>query len=105
MDSTTDFNKICYRAVINFLTLKSVQPQQIHSQMTVIYGEEVPSYATVNRWAAEFCRGRKSLEDEPRLGRASEAVCEENRRAVENAGSLRSPILGGRGRHPPTTVR
>jgi len=52
--------------------------------MIVVYGECAPSYATVKHWAAEFCQGRSSLEDEPQLGRLSEAVCEENCRAVEN---------------------
>jgi len=80
----TDFNKIRYRAVIESLKLENVQSQQIHSGMTVVYGEDAPSYATVKRWAAEFHRGRKSLENEPRSGRPSEAVCEENCRAVEN---------------------
>jgi len=80
----TDFNKICYRAVIEFLTLENVPPQQIHNRMTVVYGECAPSYATVKRWAAEFRQGRSSLEDEPRSGHLSEAVCEENCRAVEN---------------------
>src|SRR4051812_43853416 len=79
-----DLKKIRYRAVIEFLTLENIQPQQIHNRMIVVYGEDVPSYATVKRWTAEFRRGRKSLEDEPRSGRPSEAVCEENCRAVEN---------------------
>ena len=52
--------------------------------MTVVYGEDAPSYAMVKRWAAEFRRGRRSLEVEPRSGCQSEAVCEENCRAVEN---------------------
>jgi len=52
--------------------------------MTVVYGECAPSYTMVKRWAAEFCQGRSSLEDEPRPGCLSEAVCEENCRAVEN---------------------
>ena len=70
----SDFNKIRYRAVIEFLTLENVQPQQIHNRMIVVYGENAPSYATVKRWAAEFRRGRTSLEDDPRSGRPSDAV-------------------------------
>ena len=61
----SDFNKIRYRAVIEFLTLENVQPQQIHNQMIVVYGEDAPSYATVKRWAADFRRGRTSLKDDP----------------------------------------
>ena len=80
----TDFNKIRYRAVTEFLTLENVPSQQIHNGMTVVYGECAPSYATVKRWAAEFRQGRISLEDEPQSGRPSEAVCEENCRAVAN---------------------
>ena len=52
--------------------------------MTVVYGEDAPSYAMVKRWAAAFLGGGRSFEDEPRSGRPSEAVCEENCRAVEN---------------------
>ena len=35
----TDFYKIRYRAVIEFLTLENVPPQQIYNRMTVIYGD------------------------------------------------------------------
>ena len=52
--------------------------------MTIVYGECTPSYETAKRWTAEFRQGRSSLEGEPRSGRLSEAVCEENCRAVEN---------------------
>ena len=82
----TDFNKIRYRAVIEFLTLENVPPQQI-SQLNdccLTYGECAPSYATIKRWAAEFRQGRNSIEDEPRSRSPSEAVCEENCCAVEN---------------------
>ena len=74
----SDFNKIRYRAVIEFLTLENVHPQQIHNRMIVVYDENAPSYATVKRWAAEFRRGRTSLGDDSRSGRPSDAVCEEN---------------------------
>jgi len=80
----TDFNKIHYHAMIEFLTLENVPPQQIHNRMTVVYGECAPSYAMVKRWAAEFRQGRISLKVQPRLGRPYEALCEENCRAVEN---------------------
>ena len=73
----SDFNKIRYRTAMESLTLENVQ---IHNRMIVVYGENAPSYATVKRWAAEFRRGRTSLED----GRPSDAVCEENCHTVEN---------------------
>ena len=63
----TDFHKIRYCAVIEFLTLENVPPQQIHNRMTVVYGECAPSYAMVKRWA-EFHQGRSSLEHEPQSG-------------------------------------
>ena len=47
------------------LTLENVQPLQIRNQMMVVFGVNGPSYATVNRWGAEFRRGRTSLEDDP----------------------------------------
>jgi len=64
----TDFNKIHYRAVIKFLTLENVQPQQIHSCMTVVYGENAPSYTTVKRWttAAHWQLKRSGEESCPR---------------------------------------
>jgi len=70
LQSMSDFNKIRYRAVIQFLTLENFQP------LIVVYGQDAPSYATVKRWAAEFRRGRTSFEDEPRSRRPSLAVCE-----------------------------
>jgi len=45
--------------------------------MIVVYNEDV-------HWAADFCRGRRSLEVEPWSESLSEAVCTENCLAVEN---------------------
>ena len=57
---------------------------KIHNRMIIDYGQNAPSYCTVERWAAEFCRGRTSLEDDSRSGGPSDAVCEENCHAVKN---------------------
>jgi len=55
----TNFNKICRRAVVEFLTMENIQQQQIHKRMAVVYNEDVLSYAMVKRWAADFYRGRR----------------------------------------------
>ena len=52
--------------------------------MTVVYGEDVPSYPMVTRWAAEFRRGRRSLQYEPQSGHLCKVLCNENCRAIEN---------------------
>jgi len=95
----TDFNRIRYRAVIEFLTLENVSPQQIHNQMTVVYSEDVPSYATEKRWAAKFRRGRKSFEGEPRSRHPSAAVCEENCRATKTCSAKLSSQCASDSRH------
>jgi histone-lysine N-methyltransferase SETMAR len=79
----TRSQQISYRAVIQFLTLEKTPPKEIHERMLKVYGNDCPSYSTIKNWAAEFHRGRNSLEDEERSGRPCEAVTEENVRAVE----------------------
>jgi len=44
----TDFNKICYHAVMEILKWEMVQLHQIHRRMTVVYDEDAPSYAMQN---------------------------------------------------------
>src|SRR6476619_5411601 len=58
------------RAVIRYLGLKNLSPKEIHEDMTATLGEDAPSYSMVKKWAAEFKRGRQSLEDDPRPGRS-----------------------------------
>ena len=62
-------DNIANRAVIRYLGLKGLPPKEVHEDMIATLGEEAPSYTTVKKWAAEFKRGRESLEDDPRSGR------------------------------------
>ena len=41
-------------------------------------GKESPSYSTVKKWAAEFKRGRKSIEDDGRSCRPKDATADAN---------------------------
>lgn len=71
-----------YRAVIKYLHLKKLTPKEIHDDMTQTLGATCPSYSTVKQWCADFKRGRRSTEDEPRPGRPCEVTTEENVNAV-----------------------
>lgn len=66
------------RAVIKFFTKLGKNATEIESELKRVYGESTPSYRTIARWAAEFQRGRESLEDDPRSGRPATAVNPEN---------------------------
>ena len=77
-DAKASFSsKVEYRAVIQFLYLKGKTGQEIHCELTNVYGSSAPSYADVKFWVGEFKRGRMSLKDETRSGRPSDATNEE----------------------------
>ena len=57
------------RAVIRYLGFKNLSPKDIYEDMVTTLGEGAPSYSMVKKWAAEFKRGRQSLEDDPRPAR------------------------------------
>ena len=61
--------KVESRAVIKYLQKKGLRPKDIHEDMVKTCGKTAPAYPTVKKWAAEFKRGRQSLEDDPRSGR------------------------------------
>uniref|UniRef100_UPI0035902B54 histone-lysine N-methyltransferase SETMAR-like isoform X2 n=1 Tax=Myxine glutinosa TaxID=7769 RepID=UPI0035902B54 len=69
-----DLTKIKHRAVIKFLCKEGASYKEIHKRMVAVYGTTAPSYSTVAKWAAEFKRGRVSLEDDPRSGRPADAT-------------------------------
>ena len=77
-DAKVSFSsKVEYRAVIQYLYLKGKTGQEIHCELTNVYGSSAPSYAQVKFWVGEFKHSRKSLEGETRSGRLSDATDEE----------------------------
>ena len=71
-------DKIWYRGVIRYLQKKGITTKEIHTDMFSTLGDDAPALSTVKKWAAEFKRGRESLEDDPRSGRPSTATTQEN---------------------------
>ena len=70
-------DKIEYRAVTKFFVKEGLTPNEIYSKFIKIYGDSSPSFPTIKKWAAEFKRGRTSLEDDPREGRPKSATTPE----------------------------
>ena len=70
-------SEVEYRAVIRYLYLKGKTGQEIHCELTNVYGPSAPSYAQVKFWVGEFKHSRAFLEDETRSGRPSDATDEE----------------------------
>jgi len=62
-------DKIECRADKKFLIKEGLTPNEIQSKCIKVYGDSCPLFSTIKKWAAEFKRGRTSLEDDPREGR------------------------------------
>jgi histone-lysine N-methyltransferase SETMAR len=72
------------RAIIRYLGLKNLSPRNIHDDMVATLGDQAPSYSMVKKWAAEFKRGRQSLEDDPRPGRPVTVTTRETINAIHD---------------------
>ena len=70
-------DKIEYRAVIKFFVREGLTSNEIHSTFINVYGDSSPSFLTIKKWAAEFKRGRTSLEGDPHEGRPQSATTPE----------------------------
>ena len=69
-------SKVEYRAVIRYLYLKGKTGQEVHCELTNVYGSSALSYAQVKFWVGEFKRSRTSLKEKNRSGRPSDATDE-----------------------------
>jgi len=76
-------DKIVYRAVINFF-VKGLTPKEVHSKFINVYVDSSPSFSTIKKWAAEFKRGRTSLENAPREGCPKSATTPESNELVHD---------------------
>jgi len=71
-------DKIEYRAVLKFFVKEGLTPNEINSKFIKVYVDSSLSFSTIKKWAAEFKRGRTSLEDDPREGRPKRATATRN---------------------------
>ena len=65
------------RAVIKYFCRKGMHPKEIHEHFIETVGKESLSYNTVKTWAAEFKRGRESVDDDGRSDRPEDATAYE----------------------------
>ena len=70
-------DNIWHRGVIKYLQKRGLTPKEIHAAMADTFGDNAPGLSTMQKWAVEFKRGRKSLEDDPRSGRPATATTPE----------------------------
>ena len=70
------------RAVIKYFCKKGMPPKEIHEDFMETRGKDSPSYSTEKKKAAEFKRGRESVEDDNRSDRPKDATGDENVKVV-----------------------
>ena len=73
-----NMDAIWHRGLIRYLQKKGLAPKEIHADKVATLGDDAPALSTVKKWAAEFKRGRKNLQDDPRSGGLSTTTTQEN---------------------------
>ncbi|XP_076223908.1 protein GVQW3-like [Nomia melanderi] len=75
--------KLEHRAVIKFLTIEGLTPNQIKERMDNVYSDSASSYSLIKNWSKLFRWGRESIEDDPRSSRPVNEAIPENVKLVE----------------------
>jgi histone-lysine N-methyltransferase SETMAR len=70
-------DKIEYSVLIKFFVKEGLMPNEINSKFIKVYGDSSPSFSIIKKWAAEFKRGRTSLEDDRCEGHPKSATTPE----------------------------
>ena len=78
MQHICKMKKLEIRAVIKYFCKKGMPPKEINEDFMETLGKESAFYSTVKKWAADFKRGRESVEDDIRSGRPKYATSDEN---------------------------
>ena len=66
------------RAVIKYFCKKGLSMKEIHGDVIITLGDKSPLYSIVKKWAAEFRRGRESMENYEWSGCPKEATTDVN---------------------------
>ena len=74
--------KLEIRAVIKYFCKIGMPPKEIYEDIMETLGKESPSYSTMKELAAEFERGRESVEDDGRSGHPKDATADEHFKVV-----------------------
>ena len=76
--------KLEIRAVIKFFCKKGMPPKEIHEDFIKTLGKGSPSYSNVKKWAAEFQKGRNTVEVDGWPGHPKDATADENVKGMHN---------------------
>lgn len=77
-----ELNREHMRAILFYNWKRGLSASDCRIEMSGALGMDAPSKATICRWYNEFKRGKNSFEDDPRSGRPSTSVTDENIDAV-----------------------
>jgi len=76
-ESEFKFERDKMRAIIAFHWKKGLTAQDSHKEVVSVLGDSAVSLTTMYNWYAEFRRGKRSFENDPRSGRPQEVTTDE----------------------------